>query len=239
MLGGPTRTLTPTQDDWQAQYQFNWLKKRHNIKFGTDLQLVRMNAYNSQYAAGQFNFDRTYTQGPDPSTNTLNGGNGLASLLLGVPVGGTITITNPLFLYYKYYALFVQDDYRITNRLTLNLGVRWEYQTPWAEKFGQIGYFDFGATEPTTGQKGMFKEVAPGGYEEAPRKHNFSPRIGLAWQVGAQDSSARRRGNFLRYLRRCQQRRHRLRERRIHLQFTLPGAAESASQHAARGWLME
>ncbi len=182
MLGGPTRTLVP-QDTWQAQYQFNWIKRRHNIKFGTDLQLVRMNAYNSQYAAGQFNFDRTYTQGPDPAATTLNGGNGLASLLLGVPVAGTITITNPLFLYYKYYSLFVQDDYRITNRLTLNLGVRWEYQTPYAEKFGQIGYFDFNAIEPTTGQKGTFKEDAPGAYEEAPHKKNFSPRIGLAWQV--------------------------------------------------------
>jgi hypothetical protein len=182
MLGGPTRTLVP-QDTWQGQYQFTWIKKRHNLKFGTDLQLVRMNAYNSQYAAGQFNFDRTYTQGPDPAATTLNGGNGLASLLLGVPVGGTITITNPLFLYYKYYSLFVQDDYRITNRLTLNLGVRWEYQTPWAEKFGQIGYFDFNAIEPTTGRKGMFKEDAPGAYEETPRKRNFSPRLGLAWQA--------------------------------------------------------
>jgi hypothetical protein len=142
-----------------------------------------MNAYNSQYAAGQFNFDRTYTQGPDPSSTTLNGGNGLASLLLGVPVGGTITITNPLFLYYKYYSLFLQDDYRITNRLTLNMGVRWEYQTPYAEKFGQIGYFDFNAVEPTTGQKGVFKEDTPGGYEENPHRHNFSPRLGLAYQV--------------------------------------------------------
>ncbi len=182
MLGGPTRTLVP-QDTWQGQYQLNWIRKRHNLRFGTDLQLVRMNAYNSQYAAGQFNFDRTYTQGPDPTSTTLNGGNGLASLLLGVPVGGTITITNPLFLYYKYYSAFVQDDYRITNRLTLNLGVRWEYQTPYAEKFGQIGYFDFGAVEPTTGQKGMFKEDPPGGYEENPHRHNFSPRLGVAWQA--------------------------------------------------------
>ena len=94
-LGGPTRTLNP-QDNWQLQYQVNWIKSRHNIRFGTDLQLIRLNAYNSQYSAGQFNFDRTYTQGPDPTSTTLNGGNGLASLLLGIPVAGTITITNPL-----------------------------------------------------------------------------------------------------------------------------------------------
>jgi hypothetical protein len=181
-LGGPTRTLTP-QDTWQLQYQFNWIKKRHNIKFGTDLQLIRMSAYNSQYAAGQFNFDRTYTQGPNPLTTTLNGGNGLASLFLGVPVGGTITITNPLFLYQKYYSLFIQDDYRVTNKITLNLGLRWEYQTPYAEKFGQIGYFDFNGIEPTTGQKGVFKSVAPGGYTSNPQYWNFSPRLGIAWQA--------------------------------------------------------
>jgi len=179
-LGGPTRTLNP-QDNWQLQYQLNWIRTRHNIKFGTDLQLIRLNAYNSQYSAGQFNFDRTYTQGPDPQSTTLNGGNGLASLLLGIPVAGTLTITNPLFLYQKYYSLFVQDDYRITNNLTLNLGVRWEYQTPFAEKFGQIGYVDYNATEPITGLKGKFTQIKPGGYQENPQYWKFSPRVGLAW----------------------------------------------------------
>jgi hypothetical protein len=181
-LGQATRTLNP-QDNWQAQYQFTFIKTRHTIRAGTDLQLIKLNAYNSQYSAGQFNFDRTYTQGPDPTSTTLNGGNGLASLLLGIPVAGTITITNPLFLYQKYYSLFVQDDYRVTNRLTVNLGLRWEYQTPYAEKFGQIGYFDFNGTEPTTGQKGVFRLIKPGGYQENPQYWNFSPRVGLAWQA--------------------------------------------------------
>ena len=179
-LGGPTRSLNP-QDNWQLQYQLNWIKSRHNIRFGTDLQLIRLNAYNSQYSAGQFNFDRTYTQGPDPNTTTLNGGNGLASLLLGVPVAGTLTITNPLFLYQKYYSLFFQDDYRITNKLTLNIGLRWEYQTPYAEKFGQFGYVDYDAIEPLTGVKGKFTQVKPGGYQENPDYKKFSPRMGLAW----------------------------------------------------------
>ncbi len=181
-LGGPTRTLNP-QDTWQAQYSLTWIKTRHNIKFGTDLQLIRLNAYNSQYSAGQFNFDRTYTQGADPTSTTLNGGNGLASLLLGVPVAGTLTITRPLFLYQKYYAFYVQDDYRVTDRFTLNLGLRYEYTTPYAEKFGQIGYFDFNAIEPTTGQKGEFKLIKPGGYQENPNYLNFSPRVGLAWRA--------------------------------------------------------
>ena len=181
-LGGPTRTLNP-QDTWQAQYHLTWIKTRHSINFGVDLQLIKLNAYNSQYSAGQFNFDRSYTQGPDPNSTTLNGGNGLASLLLGIPVAGTLTITRPLFLYQKYYGFYVQDDYRVTNRLTLNLGLRYEYTTPYAEKFGQFGYFDWDAIEPTTGQKGEFKLVKPGGYQENPNYKNFSPRMGLAWRV--------------------------------------------------------
>jgi hypothetical protein len=181
-LGGATRTLNP-QDTWQAQYHMTFVKGRQTLKLGMDLQLIKLNAYNSQYSAGQFNFDRTYTQGPDPNQTTLNGGNGLASLLLGIPVASTITITHPLFLYQKYYGGYFQDDYRITNKLTLNLGVRYEYTTPYAEKFGQIGYFDPTGIEPTTGLPGVFKLIQPGGYQSNPQHKNFSPRVGLAYQV--------------------------------------------------------
>ncbi len=181
-LGGSTRTLNP-QDTWQAQYHFTIIKTRHSLKFGTDDALFRMNAYNSQYSAGQYIFDRAYTQGPNPSTATLNGGNGLASLLLGVPISGTITITHPLFLYQKSYALYVQDDYRVTNHFTVNLGVRWEYTTPYAEKFGQIGDFNPTAIDPTTGLPGVFQLTKPGGYQENPQRKHFEPRVGLSWQL--------------------------------------------------------
>ncbi|MDQ2777277.1 MAG: carboxypeptidase regulatory-like domain-containing protein [Acidobacteriota bacterium] len=181
-LGGATRTLNP-QDTWQAQYHLTVVKTRHSIKFGTDDALFRLNAYNSQYSAGQYIFDRTYTQGPNPSNTTLNGGNGLASLLLGVPVSGTLTITHPLFLYQKSYALYVQDDYRVTNHLTLNLGLRWEYTTPYAENFGQIGDFNPTAIDPVTGLPGVFQPIKPGGYQENPQYKHFEPRVWFAWQL--------------------------------------------------------
>ncbi len=181
-LGGATRTLNP-QDTWHAQYHGTFLLTRHKIKVGAETQLIKLNAYNSQLSAGQFIFDRLHTQGPDPTVAALNSGNGFASFLLGVPQAGALTITRPLFLYQRYYGTYVQDDWRLTNKFTLNLGLRWEYTTPYAEKFGQIGYIDWNAIDPVAGVKGTFKFIEPGGYQSDPNKKNFSPRLGFAWQV--------------------------------------------------------
>ncbi len=181
-LGGVGRNLNP-QDTWHAQYHGTFLKTRHKIKTGVDLQLIKLNAFNSQQSSGQYIFDRSFTQGPDPTATALNSGHGFASFLLGTPQAGAITITRPLFLYQRYYSLYVQDDWRVTNNITLNLGLRWEYTTPYAEKFGQIGYIDWEAIDPVSGTKGTFKLIEPGGYQNDPNRRNFSPRVGFAWQL--------------------------------------------------------
>lgn len=183
-LGGATKTLAP-QDTWHAQYHVTWVKGRHKFKTGLDMQLLRMNAYNSQFSAGQYFFDRTYVQGPDPSVTASNSGHGFASLLLGVPQAGTLTFTPRMFLYQNYRAGYFQDDWRLSSRLTLNLGLRYEYTSPYAEKWGNIGQFDAFGTEPVTGAKGVFKWVPPDGYHTDPSYRTFSPRIGLAFQVNS------------------------------------------------------
>jgi len=181
-LGGVGRNLNP-QDTWQAQYHATTIRTRHKVKAGFETQLIKLNAFNSQQSSGQYIFDRLYSQGPDPNVTALNSGHGYASFLLGVPQAGAITITRPLFLYQRYWAGYIQDDWRITNKLTLNLGMRYEYTTPYAEKFGQIGYIDFNAIDPVAGVKGTFKLIEPGGYQSDPNRKNFSPRLGLAYQL--------------------------------------------------------
>lgn len=183
-LGGTGRNLVP-QDTWHGQFHATLIKTRHKIKVGVDSQLIKLNAFNSQQSSGQYIFDRLYSQGPDPNVTALNSGHGFASFLLGVPQAGAITITRPLFLYQRYYGAYFQDDWRITNKLTLNLGLRWEYTTPYAEKFGQIGYIDWNAVEPVTGLKGNFKLTKPGEYQSDPNRKNFSPRLGLAYQLNS------------------------------------------------------
>ncbi|MEO8127772.1 MAG: carboxypeptidase regulatory-like domain-containing protein [Bryobacteraceae bacterium] len=183
-LGGATKTLAP-QDNWHAQYHVTWVRGRHKIKTGFDTQLLRMNAYNSQYSAGQYFFDRAYSQGPDPSVTASNSGHGFASLLLGVPASGTLTFTPRMFLFQKYRAGYIQDDWHISSRLTLNLGLRYEYTSPYAEKWGNIGQFDATGIEPVTGAKGTFKWVPENGYHTNPNYKTFGPRVGFAYQLDA------------------------------------------------------
>ena len=81
----------------------------------------------------------------------------------------------------RYYGFYFQDDVQITSKLTANLGLRYEYTTPWAEKWGRVGYFDFNGTEPVTGAKGTYVRLEPGQYIYDPQKNNWSPRVGLAY----------------------------------------------------------
>ncbi len=171
------------QDTWQLQYHVTLLRNRHKIKFGTELELQRLNTFNAITPTGTYYFDRVYTQGPDPTVRSSASGNGLASMLLGIPIAGNLSFGPALKIHGRYYGFYVQDDYQLTNKLTANIGLRYEYTTPWAEKFGQIGNFLFDATEPVTGNKGNFKFLDPGQYAFNPDKKRFGPRLGLAYRA--------------------------------------------------------
>ena len=182
-LSGVNISQTP-QDTWHLQYQITQMKNRHKIKYGVETQLLRLNTYTTNSPAGAYFFDRIYTQGPDPLTRTATGGHGFASFLLGVPVSNRQSFDPALSLYRRYYAGYVQDDFQVTTNLTANIGLRYEYTQPWAEKWGRIGYFDFNGIEPVTGLKGTFKFLQPGQFQTDPQRKNFAPRVGLAYRMG-------------------------------------------------------
>jgi hypothetical protein len=166
-------------------YHVTWIRGRHSVKVGVDLQRMKMSAFLSRNSGGQFVFDRTYTQGPNPAVTAINSGNAFASFLLGVPISGSIETTPRMSLFQRYNAGYVQDDWRITPRVTLNLGFRYEYTSPYGEKFGAIGYFDPAGTEPQSGLKGVFKWTPPGGYHSDPNYKTLGPRVGIAYQLNS------------------------------------------------------
>jgi hypothetical protein len=91
----------------------------------------------------------------------------------------------------KYYALFLHDNYKVTSRLTVNVGIRWEYETPRTDRFDQFANFNFSAVPPVTAPglnlHGALSYVGINGvsrYQSDPDRNNVAPRLGFAYRVG-------------------------------------------------------
>ncbi|PYT95314.1 MAG: hypothetical protein DMG38_27525 [Acidobacteria bacterium] len=165
----------------EVQAHFTWLKRNHAIKTGYDMLFGQFNTFRPDYPSGTFNFGRAYTQGPDPASASATAGYGLASALLGSPDGGQFTIGPSLALLQTSYNWYLNDDWKITRTFNLSLGVRFEYQTPFKERYNHLAYFDPSATEPVTGLKGVLLPTTSSHRYPSNPNRNWGPRVGLAW----------------------------------------------------------
>ena len=111
----------------------------HALKFGLDISQDRENIASLNGPAGSFTFDTTFTRGPlDNSAGSPGGvGQGLAALLLGLPSTGTASQVASQAIRSTNYAIYVHDNWRATRKLTLDLGLRWEYEQPYAERYNR------------------------------------------------------------------------------------------------------
>lgn len=166
----------------EAQAHLTWLQGDHSVKMGFDYLFLAFNIFRPDFPSGNYQFTRAYTQGPDPSTATATAGYGVATLLLGAPTGGNLTIGPALAASQKSYNLYLQDDWKVTRKFTLNLGARWEYQTPYTERYNHLAYFDPSAREPVTGLPGaLLFTNSSNRYQSLPNKTNIAPRVGFAY----------------------------------------------------------
>jgi hypothetical protein len=165
----------------EVQAHFTWLKSSHAIKTGVDILFCQFNTFRPDYPSGTFGFSRNYTQGPDPAAASATAGYGLASAMLGSPDSGQFTVGPSLALLQKAYNWYLQDDWKAMRNLTINLGVRFEYQTPFKERYNHLAYFDPSATEPVTGLKGVLTATTSSHPYPSDPNHNWAPRVGLAW----------------------------------------------------------
>ncbi|MBI4907714.1 MAG: TonB-dependent receptor [Acidobacteria bacterium] len=185
---GSTDIILLGNTSHSAQATMSKSMAKHTLKAGFDYRAIQLNTLQTGANTPIFNFNQAFTQGPNGAQATATAGHSLASFLLGTVSGSTVNPVPALATTTKYYALFLQDSYRLTTRLTLNLGLRWEMETPRTDRFNQLTNFDFSARAPLNGvdARGVLTFVGVGGL---PRTNtivdgnNFAPRFGFAWQV--------------------------------------------------------
>lgn len=179
-------TFTDAEGTDEGQASVTIVKGKHTIKTGLDYAFVYFNVTRPEKPAGQFTFDRTPTQGPNPVTASNNAGWGFATFLLGSPTGGQLSKDVNPAASQKYFDAYLQDDYKLTQKLTLNLGVRYDLLGPWTERYNRLAYFDPKALDNVTGTPGALQFVGVNGHPRGQRDTvytNFSPRVGFAFQI--------------------------------------------------------
>jgi Carboxypeptidase regulatory-like domain/TonB dependent receptor len=165
---------------------------RHTVKYGAEL---RFNFINHMQASWQaiFNFGRAGSQGPDPRVPTSTAGVGYASFLLGFGTGGNVVNGIRPAAHNRYAGLYIQDDFKATRKLTINLGLRWDIETGTTERYDRLSVFDPTVRSPLSDKVGMelfggylFPDKGLGrrSVHEADLK-NFNPRIGLAYELNS------------------------------------------------------
>ena len=190
-----------------ASNDLSWSKGLAILHFGAEFRLYRDDSWNIASESPSMTFASTYTNGPVDTTAGSPIGQGLASFLLGIPSSGTISQASSYADQSYNYAFYFQSDWRLTRTLTINTGVRYDYDSPITERYNRsVKGFDFGvqnpisarvlanyAQNPAAGIPASQFQVNGGltfaGVNGQPREiwdssHlNFAPRAGLAWQV--------------------------------------------------------
>ncbi len=159
---------------------------KHLLKFGTAIVETRPNRYTSGWTYGNFSFDGAFTR-RNPQTSDTTSGNSIASFLLGAVAGGNTDINAQSSAVFRTYSLYAQDDIKITSKLTVNLGLRWDRQTPITERWDRmiVGWdpnakYTLGNATATGGL--VFAKPGARTSWDAPYS-GFQPRVGMAYQL--------------------------------------------------------
>jgi hypothetical protein len=202
---GPRNPSQNTTNTIALQGNVSMVRGIHSIRVGGEVRDNRINARGASFAwgGGQFAFNRNFTQLDPTQPASGTQGSALASLLLGYPSGGLVEdLSRPGFRW-RYYAPYIQDDIRVTRRLSINLGLRYDYEAAPVERFDQQNRgFGFDQTSPLQAQiagrpgvaecpactnlRGGLLFAGVGGQPEEAfnaDRNNFQPRVGVAYEL--------------------------------------------------------
>lgn len=155
----------------------------HSLKLGFEFMHTNVFRNAARYARGQMAFNREFTADPQNRANT---GDGLAEFMLGWAAGGNLGNENGENLMTNAIAAFIQDDWKINSRLTLNLGLRYDVFLAPTFPDGRVSNFLLDYTQ--TGPAGRLPEIRPQNGSDCGCNQNlkdFGPRVGLAYRLAS------------------------------------------------------
>ena len=179
----------------------------HSLRFGGEFRVLQEHSNNWGNVSPHLTFSTNWTRGPLDNSPASPIGQGLASLLFGLPTGGYIDRNSPFSEQSRFLALYIQDGWRATRRLTVNLGIRYEYEFPITERYNRFTRgFDFESPSPVAeaaranyarspaallpverfNLRGGLRFAATGGNPRGlwnPDANNFAPRVGIAFAI--------------------------------------------------------
>lgn len=177
------------QNTFQIIDNVSWFRGRHSVKFGVDIRRLQVNNQNKPLTIrGSYSFDDRLS------------GLAYANFLLGYLSGASRGIARPnAYTRSTFSGFYIQDDFKLHPRLTLNYGLRYEYQTPWVEKFDRMFTFDAATGSMVTAGSSIPTDLVPSVVATLPIRtakdaglplrslmrndaNNFSPRLGLAYR---------------------------------------------------------
>jgi outer membrane receptor protein involved in Fe transport len=165
------------QNTWQATDTVSYVRRAHSMRFGFNVTHNGFGFFQLTAASGLLSFTGTYTNNPASSSGT---GAGFADFLLGLPVSSSKSLLGSGVPYNSYteYGGFVQDQWRVSQRLTVNLGLRWDLFTPVTERHNRLSdFFLNSGAIALAGQNGISDSML------ATQTHDFSPRLGIAYRL--------------------------------------------------------
>jgi len=159
-----------------------WIHNRHEVKFGADVQQVNMYGYATNAARPTFNFNGVYTQNPQARAGT---GHAYADFLLGQSNNATVATPTVNEIRQHIVQGYLQDDWKVTTRLTLNAGLRYELAWPFYDLDDKYTNFilDSGPLYGTFLEARNAAQAGRGRALAGTDFNNFAPRIGLAFQA--------------------------------------------------------
>ena len=203
-IGGFTGTLFGSggsyswspYSSWQLLPSVSLTRGKHSIKFGFEAHYEAKGNVAPGDAYGQFTFGNMTSQASGHTFLPTEAYNGIASLLLGIPTSGDQQINASYYLTRPYYGLFIQDDFKATNRLTLNIGLRYDVQLPYLERYNRMAsMFNINAVNPDSNQILAAWNADAAAYNATNPKYPYPaapPAMYGVWQFAGQNGLPRR-----------------------------------------------